>query len=126
MKGMKMIAATSSKDDRVLETLKLVLMMASKQEAYSQRLKEYFFNTFTNARDLLDDPTSFHSDIKPDVISLAVRLKANEELLDVLTKMLEQQEILEDPAAKALTQLENTFDTNREPAHFSKEIYASI
>ncbi len=121
-----MIAATSSKGDRVLETLKLVLMMASNKEKYSDTLKDYFFNTFTNAKSLLNNPTTFDDDLSPDVISLALRLKVNEELLELLEQMHQEQKISKEPAFEALNQLESVFDPSREPAHFSQEICASI
>jgi len=50
----------------------------------------------------------------------------DEALKDVIRAILAKEDISKEHAEQALSSLEASFDTDRESAHFSKEIYGAI
>ena len=75
---------------------------------------------------LLEKPVDSASSALPESISLAVKMKSNEVLYEVFKSIDVDQEISAEVADQALSSLEATFDTNRESAHLSQEIYSAI
>lgn len=57
---------------------------------------------------------------------MAVKLSCDADFQMLLKTILEETEITNDQAEKALSSLETSFDPVSESAHFSREIYAAI
>jgi len=121
-----MIAAASSRSDRALESVLLVLRLESKNQQYPDTLKSYFRTVIQQTVDLLDRPIEVASQAMPEAVSLAVKISSDEELRELIEDILKVDNISSDQAEKALSSLEASFDPAGESAHFSKEIYATI
>lgn len=121
-----MLAAASSRSDRTLEAVKLVFLLETKNQEYPESLKSYFKDVIKQTVALLDRPNEVASSAMPEAISLAVKLASDQELSDVIRSILADEVMSKEQAEHALSSLEAAFDTNRESAHFSREIYRSI
>ena len=121
-----MLAAASSRSDRALDSVKLVLLLEAKEEAYPDTLKAYFREVIRQTIELLNNPSELASEAMPEAISLAVKLTTDDQLRELVQNLLDDENISSEQAEMALTGLETSFDPNCEPAHFSKEIYAAI
>lgn len=121
-----MLAAASSRSDRSLESVKLVLLLESKQQTCPESLKTYFMSVLQQTVDLLRRPTENASTASPEAVSLAVKMSNDDGLRNVIEEIFEQRKISSDKAEFALNSLEASFDPSSQSAHFSKEIYATI
>lgn len=121
-----MLAAASSRTDRTLDTIRLVLLLESKRQAYPESLKKYFTEVVRQAVELLRHPGSVASEVSPEAISLALSVLSDQDVRKTIESIVENQSMSQQQAEQVLETLETTFDTNGKPAHFSKEIYAAI
>jgi len=121
-----MLAAASSRSDRALESVKLVLLLESKQQTCPESLKAYFMSVLRQTVDLLNRPAENASTASPEAISLAVKMSSDDGLRSIIEEIFAQREISSDKAELALNSLEASFDPSSQSAHFGKEIYATI
>lgn len=121
-----MLAAASSRSDRALESVKLVLLLESKQQDYPESLRTYFMSVLRQTMDLLHRPADNASTVLPEAVSLAVKMSSDQELRKAIEEILSQPKISCNTAEIALNSLEASFDPSSQSAHFSKEIYAAI
>jgi hypothetical protein len=121
-----MLAAASSRSDRALESVKLVLLLESKNLEYPETLKTYFKTVVQQTIDLLNRPNEVASQALPEAVSLAVKMASDQHLHDLIQEIVGEEDMSSDQAEKALSSLETPFDPTCESAHFSKEIYAAI
>lgn len=121
-----MLAAASSRSDRALESVKMVLRLESKNQQYPETLKIYFRKVIQQTVELLNDPTEVASQAMPEAVSLAVKMSSDQELRNLIEGIQKFDNISSDQAERALSSLEASFDPTGESAHFSKEIYAAI
>lgn len=121
-----MLAAASSRSDQTLQSVRLVLILESKNQNYPEKLKDYFREVITQTVGLLDKPADNAKAAMPEAIALAVKLSADEALRKLIEEILENDEISSEQAGQALISLEASFDPTSEPAHFGREIYAAI
>ncbi|WP_457649659.1 hypothetical protein [Profundibacter sp.] len=121
-----MLSAAMPKTDRALETVRLVLTLEVKDQKYPETLKSYLKKVIEQTIALLETPEKSASSAMPEAVSLAVMLSSNEDFQAAIRNMLDGDEISHERAEAALNSLEAGFDPAREPAHFSKEIYAAI
>lgn len=121
-----MLAATSARSDRTLDTVRLVLLMEANEQKYPDTLNTYFKEVIGQALSLLKNPSDFASKASAEAVSLALTISSNNKLREIIERVLEENKISQVEAEEALENLEVSFDPNREPAHFSKNIYATI
>ncbi|WP_288938810.1 hypothetical protein [uncultured Roseovarius sp.] len=121
-----MLAAASSRSDRTLDSVKLVLRLEAARQNYPEPLKQYLQNVVKQANDLMDRPEEVASETSPEAVSLAVKFSSDEALRRALQAILGEGDISSDDAALALESLETSFDPIGESAHFGREIYAAI
>lgn len=121
-----MLAAASSRSDRTLDTVRLVLLLESKQQAYPDSLKKYFAEVIRQAVELLKQPNAVASEVSPEAISLALSVLSDENTRNTIESIVANKAMSQEQAEQVLETLETTFDTVGKPAHFSKEIYAAI
>lgn len=121
-----MLAAASSDSDRAFGSLKLVLLLEAKNQDCPQPLKDYFWNVLDQAVKCSTDPKSISTGSKPEAVSLALRISTDNDLRSLLWEMNRTHSISADQAKRALEELEVSFDSGDEPAHFSREIFAAI
>lgn len=121
-----MLAAASSRTDRTLDTIRLVLLLESKRQAYPESLKRYFADVVRQTVELLQHPGSVASAVSPEAISLALSVLSDQNARRTIELIAEGQSMSQQQAEQVLETLETTFDTDGKPAHFSKEIYAAI
>jgi hypothetical protein len=121
-----MLAATSSRSDRTLDTIRLVLLLESKKEAYPATLREYFRGVLAQTVELLNRPAEVAADASSEAVSLAVKMSSDAELRELIVEILRKNSVSQEQAEQVLVSLETSFDPSRESAHFSKAIYAAI
>ena len=121
-----MLAAASSNSDRTLETVRLVLVLEEKQQAYPETLKRYFRTVVQEALGILKKPSEGVMGAMPEAVSLAVKMAYDEALLAAITALAEETDISSEQAERALRSLEATFDTNCQLAHFGEEVFRAI
>lgn len=121
-----MLAATSQESDRALETLKLVLLLESKEKEYPEILRKYFDTVMSQAYDLLLEDPEGVSEALPDAVSLAVKIKGDCELSKFSKQFHKTHKVSKEQAIEALQILEASFDSNCKPEYFSQDIYSTI
>lgn len=121
-----MLAAASSRSDRTLESVKLALRLEALEQKSPESLRDYLKTVVLQAVELTKRPAEVASTTLPEAISLAVRASSDPELTEILLALIGEGNITSEKAAKALDNLETTFEPVGESAHFSREIYAAI
>jgi hypothetical protein len=121
-----MLAAASSKSDRTLDTVRLVLLLESKEQVYPESLRTYFVEVIRQTVALLKQPNSVASEVWSEAISLALKVLPDHALRSTIEEILAKNAISPKQAEQVLETLETPFDTVGKPAHFSKEIYSTI
>ena len=107
-----MLAAASSRSDRALDSVKLVLLLEAKRQAYPDTLKVYFWEVMRQTIKLLNNPSELASEAMPEAISLAVKLTADDQLRELVQNLLDDEDISSKQAEMALTCLETSFDSS--------------
>ena len=121
-----MLAATSSRSDRTLDSIRLVLLLEAKEQDYPETLKSHFKMILEQSLQLLNSPTELISSALPEAVTLAIKMSSDEALFNALEPINTIDDITSDLAKIALSSLEASFDTDRKPAHFSQDIYSAI
>lgn len=121
-----MLAATSSRSDRTLDTIRLVLLLESKKQDYPATLRKYFKEVLEQTVALLNRPAEAAAAASSEAVSLAVKMSSDSELRELIEEILNKDSVSQQQAEQVLVSLETAFDPSRESAHFSKEIYAAI
>lgn len=121
-----MIAAAASRQDRTLDTVRLVLLLESKSQAYPNSLKTYFRTVVGQALDLLAKPAENALLALPEAVTLARHASMHQDLHKLIEEVNVKDAITKEQAQMALETLEDQFDANCEPVHLKREIYASI
>jgi len=121
-----MLSAASSRPDRTLDMIRLVLLLETKQQTYPQSLKTYFNDVIRQTVLLLRRPSEFASEASAEAVSLALKASSNEALFRVIEDVLRESAITQEQAERVLETLEAPFDAGGESAYLSKEVYAAI
>ena len=121
-----MLAAMTSRNEHSLDTFKLVLLLQSQKQKYSEVLQKYFDAVVADSFSLLESPKMAAAIVKPESVSLALKLAADEKMYEQLKRLINAEADPAECAALVLDSLETTFDANRESAHLSREVYAAI
>lgn len=121
-----MLAASSSRSDRTLDTIRLVLLLETKKQDYPATLRHYFKEVLAQTVALLNRPADAAANASSEAVSLAVKMSADTELRELIEEILRRDSVSKEQAEQVLVSLETSFDPSRESAHFSKAIYASL
>ncbi len=121
-----MLAAVTSEDERTLDTFKLALILVSQDKPCSDELWKYFKSVVKESLSLIESPETEAFSARPESVSLALRLIADEHLKDNFAKSLSNDKIIGDWASEVLDNLEVNFDTDCQSSHLSREILAAI
>ncbi|MEX3314000.1 hypothetical protein [Sulfitobacter sp. PS-8MA] len=121
-----MLAAASPNGDGVLEKLRIYLLLRSKDDQYSEVLRNHFLKTLSQAAQVLADPSSVTSSTPPEVLTLAVQCLKDPQI----SKIFKGIDPLEGPTAQqagdALKSMEQSFAFSNKPSHFGEGVLAAF
>ncbi len=121
-----MLAAASSRSDRTLESVWLVLQLEKTQQQYPEQLRNHFREIIDQTLALLVEPDKNVAEAMPEAVSLAVKMLSDNELKEAIESLAGKSEFSKEQAEQALSSLEASFDTNRQSPHLSQEVLGAI
>jgi hypothetical protein len=122
----KMLSAISTKNERVLETFKLVLLLTAEKKALPESLMKYYRSVVSEASDLLKEPKRVAAEARPEAVVLAVKLLNDEALRDSIHELTENEWPEAATAQAALAGLERSHEANSQFTYLGEEIRAVI
>lgn len=121
-----MISAESSRQDRSLETFRLVLVLASQDREPPEGLKRYFQETLKEALALVENPRESAKAVRSEAILLALKISGSEDLDAHLRALSKVAHFEQQPAVAALRSLEKVGDTKYQLTDFGEAVRATL
>lgn len=121
-----MLAAASPKGDGVLEKLRIFLLLRSKEDDYSEVLRNYFLQTLSEASQILRDPSTVTEETPSEVLSLAVHCLKD----PAVSQVFQDIDLAKGPTAQqasaALKSMEESLAFSNKPSHFGEGVLAAF
>lgn len=121
-----MLSAAVTHEDRVLELLRLVLAIRSRDQQPAKPLSDYLTAIIRQTQDLADNPRSFTRQTSPEALHLAAGMLSNELLTRALRGVADPEQISREQATDLLQSMDRSVEAINKPVDFEGAVLSAF